>query len=128
MKTLIIEDEVMAAQSLQKLLGEVSPGVEVVAVLQSVDESVEWFEENEMPDLAFVDIHLADGSAFAIFEKVDVTCPVIFTTTMAVTTPLLTRTLRRSSKVSLKSLSKRCNPKGLHLFLFDLIVLPNKHA
>jgi len=80
MKTLIIEDEVMAAQSLQKLLGEVSPGVEVAAVLQSVEESVEWFEENEMPDLAFVDIHLADGSAFAIFEKVDITCPVIFTT------------------------------------------------
>lgn len=80
MKALIIEDEIMAAQTLQKLLGEVSPGVEIADVLESIEESVEWLQQNTMPDLIFMDIHLADGSAFAIFEQVNVTCPVIFTT------------------------------------------------
>ena len=80
MKALIIEDEVLAAKALQKLLVEVSPETEVTAVLETVEESLEWFENNEMPDLLFMDIHLADGSAFSIFEKVDITCPVIFTT------------------------------------------------
>lgn len=80
MKALIIEDEVMAAQTLQKLLEEVSPGVEITNVLDSIEESVEWLQQNAMPDLIFMDIHLADGSAFAIFEQVAVSCPVIFTT------------------------------------------------
>ena len=80
MKTLIIEDEVLAAQALEKLLGEVSPETEVLAVLETIEESLEWFANNEMPDLIFMDIHLADGSAFGIFNKVEITCPVIFTT------------------------------------------------
>ena len=80
MKALIIEDEMMAAKALQKLIGEVSPDTEIVDVLESVEESVEWLENTPMPDLMFMDIHLADGSSFAIFEKVNVTCPVIFTT------------------------------------------------
>lgn len=80
MKALIIEDEVMAAKALQKLLGEVSPNMEIVGMLETIEESVEWLEQNPMPDLMFMDIHLADGSSFAIFEKVNITCPVIFTT------------------------------------------------
>ncbi len=80
MKALIIEDEVLAAQSLQKLITEVAPDTEVIATLQSIDESVAWFDENPMPDLVFMDIHLADGSSFTIFEQVQITCPVIFTT------------------------------------------------
>ena len=80
MKALIIEDEVMAAQALQKLLGEVSPETEVISVFESIEDTVEWLRENPMPDLMFMDIHLADGSSFAIFERVDITCPVIFTT------------------------------------------------
>lgn len=80
MKTLIIEDEVLAAQSLQKLLGEVCPETEILGVLETVEESIEWFENNDLPDLLFMDIHLADGSSFAIFEKVEISCPVIFTT------------------------------------------------
>ena len=67
MKALIIEDEVLAAQSLQKLVSEVAPDTEVIGVLQSIEESVAWFNENPMPDLIFMDIHLADGSSFAIF-------------------------------------------------------------
>ena len=80
MKALIIEDEVLAAQSLQKLVTEVAPDTEIVDVLQSIEESVAWFNENTMPDLVFMDIHLADGSSFAIFEKTQITCPIIFTT------------------------------------------------
>ena len=80
MKAIIIEDEIMAAKTLQKLLGEVSPETEIVAVLESIEDSVAWIEENPMPDLMFMDIHLADGSSFAIFDQVDITCPVIFTT------------------------------------------------
>lgn len=80
MKTLIIEDEIMASQALCKLIEKVSPGTEVVGVLQTIDESKAWFKKNEMPDLIFMDIHLADGSSFAIFDKVDITCPIIFTT------------------------------------------------
>ena len=80
MKALIIEDEVLAAHSLQKLIMEVSPETEIIAVLQSIDDSVAWFDENPMPDLVFMDIHLADGSSFAIFERTQITCPIIFTT------------------------------------------------
>ena len=80
MKALIIEDEIMAAQSLQKLLNEVSPETEILTVLETIEDTVAWLEENPMPDLMFMDIHLADGSSFAIFDRVDITCPVIFTT------------------------------------------------
>ena len=80
MKALIIEDEVLAAQSLQKLVTEVSPETEIIGVLQSIEESVAWFNENHIPDLVFMDIHLADGSSFAIFEQVEISCPIIFTT------------------------------------------------
>ena len=80
MKALIIEDEIMAAKTLKKLLGEVSPDTEVIGVLESVEDSVDWISQHPMPDLMFMDIHLADGSSFAIFERVTVTCPVIFTT------------------------------------------------
>ena len=80
MKALIIEDEILAAQSLQKLVSEVAPDTEIIGVLQSIEESVAWFNENPMPDLVFMDIHLADGSSFAIFEQVHITCPIIFTT------------------------------------------------
>lgn len=80
MKALIIEDEVMAAKTLKKLLVEVSPETEVVGILESVEDSVDWISQHPMPDLIFMDIHLADGSSFAIFDRVTVTCPVIFTT------------------------------------------------
>ena len=80
MNALIVEDEVLAAMALKKLLGEISPETQVQAVLESIEETLEWFDDNEMPDLLFMDIHLADGSAFSVFEKVEITCPVIFTT------------------------------------------------
>jgi len=80
MKAIIIEDEYLAAQALTQLVAEVAPEIQIDAVLQSTDESVEWFNSNPMPDLVFMDIHLADGSSFAIFDEINITCPIIFTT------------------------------------------------
>jgi two-component system LytT family response regulator len=80
MKAVIIEDEMFAAQALQQLIHEVEASIEIEAILHSIDESVEWFGTHPAPDLVLMDIHLADGSSFAIFDEVNITCPVIFTT------------------------------------------------
>lgn len=80
MKALIIEDENVAAQALQSLVKDIMPEMEMVAILQTIEETAEWFGENPMPDLVFMDIHLADGSSFAIFDQAEITCPIIFTT------------------------------------------------
>ncbi len=80
MKAVIIEDEKIAADLLKNLISQLDEDIEVLAVLQTVEDSVEWLEDNQHPDLLFVDIHLADGSSFSIFEKTDVRCPIIFTT------------------------------------------------
>ena len=79
MKAVIIEDEA-AAEVLEGLIGEVAPDIEIVSRLQSIEESVEWFSVHPAPDLVFLDIHLADGSSFTIFEHADISCPIIFTT------------------------------------------------
>lgn len=80
MKVIIIEDEIIAAQTLQRLIGEIRNDYEIEAVLQTVEESVEWFSAHPAPNLVFMDIHLADGSSFSIFDKVNIDCPIIFTT------------------------------------------------
>ena len=80
MKALLIEDETAAARNLAAVLREVAPGVQIVATLESVAESIEWLRSNPQPDLLFMDIHLADGDSFRIFGTVEVTAPVIFTT------------------------------------------------
>lgn len=80
MKAVIVEDERAAVRNLTALLTDVTPEMEVIAVLDSISESVEWFEEHKSPDLVFMDIHLADGSAFEIFRHIEIACPVIFTT------------------------------------------------
>ena len=80
MKVLIIEDEPLAAQRLQYLLGEYDRSIEVAGVIESVEDAVNWFGQSALPDLLFLDIELADGSSFQIFNKINVQCPVIFTT------------------------------------------------
>jgi DNA-binding LytR/AlgR family response regulator len=79
MKTVIVEDEMLAARNLMTILDELGT-LEVVASLESIHETVEWFNNHPQPDLLFLDIHLADGSAFEIFDRTTVQCPVIFTT------------------------------------------------
>ena len=79
MKALVIEDEILAARHLVSVLNEVG-NIEVIDILDSIKSSVFWFENNPLPDLVFMDIHIADGSAFKIFDHVNITCPIIFTT------------------------------------------------
>jgi len=80
MNILIIEDEDNAAIRLEKLIRRIKPDVEVLDILDSVESSVQWFLSNPAPELVFMDIQLADGLSFSIFDKVKIECPVIFTT------------------------------------------------
>jgi DNA-binding LytR/AlgR family response regulator len=80
MKVVIIEDEQLSAQRLEGMLKKINPAMEVLAILPSVAESVEWFKCNTDPDLIFMDIHLEDGQCFNIYEKINLDLPAIFTT------------------------------------------------
>ena len=79
MKVAIIEDEKPAAGKLQKALLAIG-GIEVVAVLGSIREVTSWLQENDPPDLLFMDIELSDGLSFRLFEQQGMDVPVIFTT------------------------------------------------
>ena len=78
MKAIIIEDEKPAARRLNRLLEELN--VEVSTMLHSVEESIEWFLNNEHPELIFLDIQLSDGLSFEIFDQVTIKSAIIFTT------------------------------------------------
>src|SRR5688572_5324805 len=80
MKVLIIEDEPHAAQRLSGLVTELLPDAVIVAKIDSVKKSVDWLSSNAMPDIIFMDIQLADGLSFEIFERIEIKAPVIFTT------------------------------------------------
>lgn len=80
MKVLIIEDEPQAAQRLENLLRSCDPKTEILSILDSVKNAVAWLNANQKPELIFMDIQLADGLSFEIFEKTEVLAPVIFTT------------------------------------------------
>ena len=80
MNVLIIEDEESAYKNLKHILLEIDSSINIVACLQSVEQSIAWFNANSLPALAFLDIHLSDDLSFKIFESVQVTCPIIFTT------------------------------------------------
>ncbi|WEK36858.1 MAG: LytTR family DNA-binding domain-containing protein [Candidatus Pseudobacter hemicellulosilyticus] len=80
MTVIIVEDEKPAAEKLQKSLAACDPELEVLAVLGTVKDTVSWFHQNPVPELIFMDIELSDGLSFRIFEKVAISCPVIFIT------------------------------------------------
>ncbi len=80
MKAVIIEDEVLSAKRLAKLIQETLPHIEVVSLLESVNESLSWFSENAYPDLIFLDIQLNDGTGFEILKKLNGYPHIIFTT------------------------------------------------
>ena len=80
MNALIVEDEVAAQRNLTSVLAAVAPHVKVVAITDSITETVEWILASPSPDVIFMDIHLADGHAFNIFDIVNIQAPVIFTT------------------------------------------------
>ncbi|HLN53319.1 MAG TPA: LytTR family DNA-binding domain-containing protein [Lentimicrobium sp.] len=79
MKVVIVEDENLVAQNLKSILNEIGT-IDIIATLESVNDTVAWFTQNDSPDILFLDIHLADGTAFEIFDRVKIDCPVIFTT------------------------------------------------
>ena len=80
MKVLIIEDERPAAQKFIRMLNEFNARTEVVDVLRSVEQVVNWVSENPSPELIFMDIQLEDGLCFEIFENCRIDSPIIFTT------------------------------------------------
>ena len=79
MKVLIIEDEKIAANNLQKMLHQIDKKIFVQNKIDSIESAVKWLHNNK-PDLIFLDIHLADGLCFKIFEQTEIKTPVIFTT------------------------------------------------
>ena len=80
MRVVIIEDETAAAQNLSAILRKVLPDVDIVATIDTVVDSIDYFRTEPRLDLVFMDIHLADGASFRIFDSVDIATPIIFTT------------------------------------------------
>lgn len=80
MHILIVEDEPRAAAQLQRMLKSCGFQFHLLGILDTVEDAVRWFQENSAPDLVFMDIQLADGLSFEIFQKTEVEAPIIFTT------------------------------------------------
>jgi DNA-binding LytR/AlgR family response regulator len=80
MKVLIIEDEPQAAQRLEALMKTLVPGVHILDKIDSIKRAVAWVASHPKPDLIFMDIQLADGISFLIFEQCQIQSPVIFVT------------------------------------------------
>lgn len=78
MNVIIIEDEKPSARRLQRMLDKLE--IKAETMLHSVEEALEWFQNNQHPDLIFLDIQLSDGLSFEIFESIDIKSAVIFTT------------------------------------------------
>lgn len=122
MRILLIEDEENAALRLENLVRKIKPNVEILSVLDSIESSVQWFLSNPQPELVFMDIQLADGSSFNIFEKVKVDCPVIFTTAFD------EFAIKAFEVNSIDYLLKPINEEKLIKSLDKLINLTNKFA
>lgn len=80
MRVLIVEDETSSYENLREILREIDPDIDVAGNTESVVQTVNWLKMNPAPDLIFMDIHLSDDSAFAIFDKMEVEIPIVFTT------------------------------------------------
>jgi two-component system, LytTR family, response regulator LytT len=79
MNVLIVEDEILAADKLERMLKEIDPSINIMAKLGSIKESTKWLLQNSA-DLIFLDIQLSDGISFSVFDQVSINTPVIFTT------------------------------------------------
>src|SRR5688572_4351288 len=80
MKIFIVEDEELAVKKLHKTLLAIDANLEVTGTADSIATAVEWLQTNDRPDLILMDIELADGQSFEIFNLIEVKSPVIFTT------------------------------------------------
>jgi len=79
-KAVIIEDEQTALDNLVHHIGLTKEPISIIATMETVDDSVAWFNSNPAPDLIFMDIHLKDGISFSIFDRVKISTPIIFIT------------------------------------------------
>ncbi len=80
LKVLIIEDEIPAQRLLKETLQEINFETEVVDCLNSIKSAVEWFKNNQHPEIVLLDIQLSDGLSFEIFKQVKIESMIIFTT------------------------------------------------
>jgi DNA-binding LytR/AlgR family response regulator len=80
MRVIIIEDEKLSAEHLTVLLQKIDPSITVIKYFDTIKASVKGFKEGLNADLIFMDIHLADGNSFEIFNQIELEIPVIFTT------------------------------------------------
>jgi len=79
MDVIIVEDETLAAEKLQDMLLRIDSSINILSRLDSVKSTVRWLTNNTA-DLIFLDIQLADGLSFQIFDQIEVKTPIIFTT------------------------------------------------
>ena len=85
MNALIVEDEDLSVRRLKKMIGEVAPSLDIAGITDSIEQTVEWIQGNRVagnadPDLIFLDIELSDGQSFEIFNRIEVSSAIIFTT------------------------------------------------
>ena len=79
-KTLIIEDEVIATRHLLKILTRLPQTFDILGTCTSIEDALRWLDLHKMPELIFMDIHLSDGNSFEIISQATITCPIIFIT------------------------------------------------
>ena len=80
MRILIVEDETAAFENLVDILAKIEPEIQVAGNTESVRQTIRWLKANQMPDLILMDIHLSDGSAFSVFDSLQIETPIIFIT------------------------------------------------
>lgn len=80
MRVLIVEDETAAYENMADALRTIDPAIEIAGNTESVSQTLEWLQTHPQPDLIFMDIHLSDGSAFLLFDRMKIETPVVFTT------------------------------------------------
>src|SRR4030042_7020669 len=80
MRILIVEDETAAYENLVDILKGIDPSIKIAGYTESISQTIRWLQNNQMPDLILMDIHLSDGSAFSIFNSIKIETPIIFTT------------------------------------------------
>ncbi len=81
-KVLILEDEIILSNHIIKLLDKYCSSMNFIieGKLESISEALQWFSENDNPDLIFMDINLSDGTCFDLLKKTEITSPIIYTT------------------------------------------------
>lgn len=80
MRVLIVEDEAIAAEHLSRIILDLKPDWEILGQIPSIADGEKWFANNNTPDLVFSDIQLTDGLSFELYDKIGLSCPIIFTT------------------------------------------------